>query len=61
LRLDQPHKSKGEAEPFIDLLVEVRTELRQHKLWDLSDQIRDRLEEFGVTVEDGKEGSTWHW
>jgi cysteinyl-tRNA synthetase len=61
LRLDQPHKSKGEAEPFIDLLVEVRTELREHKLWDLSDRIRDRLQDLGVTVEDGKEGSTWHW
>jgi len=61
LRLDQPQKTKGEVEPFIDLLVEVRTELREHKLWDLSDQIRDRLEELGVTVEDGKEGSTWHW
>jgi cysteinyl-tRNA synthetase len=61
LRLDQPQKTKGEVEPFIDLLVEVRTELREHKLWDLSDQIRDRLEELGVTVEDSKDGSTWHW
>jgi cysteinyl-tRNA synthetase len=61
LRLDQPQKTKGEVEPFIDLLVELRTELREHKLWDLSDQIRDRLQELGVTVEDSKEGSTWHW
>jgi cysteinyl-tRNA synthetase len=61
LRLDQPQKTKGEVEPFIDLLVEVRTELREHKLWDLSDQIRDRLQELGVAVEDSKEGSTWHW
>ncbi len=61
LRLDLPQKTKGEVEPFIDLLVEVRTELREHKLWDLSDQIRDRLEELGVTVEDSKESTTWHW
>jgi cysteinyl-tRNA synthetase len=61
LRLDQPQKTKGEVEPFIDLLVELRTELREHKLWDLSDQIRDRLQELGVTVEDSKEGTTWHW
>ena len=61
LRLEQQQKSIDEIEPFIDLLVEVRTALRKHKLWDLSDQIRDRLEELGVTVEDGKEGTTWHW
>jgi len=43
------------------LLVEVRSEVRAQKLWALSDQIRDKLAELGVTIEDGKEGSSWRW
>ena len=50
-----------EADAFIDLLVEVRSEVRANKLWELSDQIRDQLAELGVQVEDGKSGSAWTW
>ncbi len=60
LRLEEKSGS-GDADKFIDLLLEVRSEVRQQKLWRLSDLIRDRLKELGVTVEDSKEGSTWHW
>ena len=51
----------GGADKFIDLLVEVRTEVRAQKLWSLSDVIRDKLKELGVTIEDSKEGTTWRW
>jgi cysteinyl-tRNA synthetase len=51
----------GDADKFVDLLVEVRGEVRKQKLWQLSDLIRDRLKELGVAVEDTKEGSTWKW
>ena len=47
--------------PFIDLLVELRADLRSQKLWKLSDQVRDRLAELGVVLEDSKEGTAWHW
>ncbi len=49
----------GDADRFVDLLLEVRSEVRKQKLWALSDLIRDRLKELGVTVEDSREGSTW--
>lgn len=49
------------AAPFVDLLVEIRTALRQEKLWQLSDQVRDRLAELGVIIEDSRAGSTWRW
>jgi cysteinyl-tRNA synthetase len=49
------------ADAFIDLLVQVRSELRQPKLWQLGDQIRDQLAGLGVLVEDSKDGSTWRW
>ncbi len=61
LRLEADERGGGEAAPFVDLLVEVRTELRQQKLWALSDLIRDRLLELGVVLEDGKGGTTWRW
>jgi len=46
---------------FIDLLIEVRAEVRKQKLWALSDQIRDKLKELGVTIEDSKDGTKWRW
>jgi cysteinyl-tRNA synthetase len=60
LRLEEKSGS-GDADKFIDLLLEVRSEVRKQKLWQLSDLIRDRLKELGVIVEDSKDGSTWHW
>ncbi len=51
----------GDADKFVDLLVQVRGEVRKQKLWQLSDLIRDQLKELGVTVEDTKEGGTWKW
>jgi cysteinyl-tRNA synthetase len=60
LRL-QEKQGSGDADKFIDLLVEVRSEVRKQKLWQLSDLIRDQLKERGVTIEDTKEGTKWRW
>jgi cysteinyl-tRNA synthetase len=49
----------GNAGPFIDLLLNIRQELRAQKNWALSDAIRDGLAERGVTVEDSPTGATW--
>ncbi len=49
------------ADEFVNLLLEVRAEVRQAKLWALSDKIRDSLAELGVQVEDSKTGSSWFW
>ena len=51
----------GEATAFIELLIELREELREQKLWSLADKIRSRLAEIGVLLEDSKEGTTWRW
>jgi len=60
LRAERPQQG-GEAEPFIQLLINLRNDLRQQKLWALSDQIRSRLSELGVLLEDSKDGTTWRW
>jgi cysteinyl-tRNA synthetase len=61
LRLSEKKSGSGDADKFIALLVELRTEARQQKNWAMSDLIRDRLKELGVTIEDSKDGTTWHW
>jgi cysteinyl-tRNA synthetase len=60
LKLEEKQGS-GDADAFINLLIEVRAEVRKQKLWALSDQIRDRLKELGVTIEDSKDGTKWRW
>ena len=60
LRAERPEKG-GQATPFIQLLIDLRRELRQQKLWALSDQIRTSLAELGVLLEDSKDGTTWRW
>ena len=49
------------AKPFIDLLVNMRQELRTAKQYALADQIRDELAKQGVTVEDTPQGSEWQY
>jgi cysteinyl-tRNA synthetase len=61
LKLDKPESKGGQSGPLVDLLVEIRTEMRRQKLWALSDMVRDRLAELGVILEDSKDGTTWHW
>ena len=59
LRLRVEHTAQRAAEPFIQLLIQTREELRRAKQWTLADRIRDRLEELGVLLEDGKGGTGW--
>ncbi len=51
---------QAEATPFIDLLVELRTEARESKDWALADRIRDALAERGVQLEDTPTGTEWY-
>ena len=43
----------------IELLIKLRAEARTNKDFALSDQIRDRLQEIGIQLKDGKEGTTF--
>ena len=45
--------------PFIDLLIELRKELRSRKLYDLADSVRTGLSELSITLEDVPEGTRW--
>jgi cysteinyl-tRNA synthetase len=47
------------AAPFVELLVQLRDELRAAKQFELADSVRERLSELGVVLEDGAEGTRW--
>ena len=61
LTLEKPVESDQAVDEFVNLLIEIRQDLRANKLWQLSDKVRDRLLELGVVLEDSKEGTSWHW
>ena len=61
LELELPEAQAGDAGQYIDLLIEIREKLRENELWELSDLIRDKLEERDVILEDTSQGTDWHW
>ena len=44
---------------LMNLVIDIRKEIREHKLWKLSDKIRDGLNELNIALEDGKDGTMW--
>jgi cysteinyl-tRNA synthetase len=49
----------GIDDAAIDALIEKRTEARNNKDFNRSDEIRDQLANAGILLEDGAEGTTW--
>jgi cysteinyl-tRNA synthetase len=61
LRLAAEPPQQREADPFIDLLVELRTSLRKAKQYELADTLRGQLAALGVTLEDTPQGTRWKY
>ena len=59
INLEGAHGGNLEVAPFVELILDIRNELRNSKQWDLSDKLRDKLLDIGIVVEDGDKGSTW--
>ena len=49
----------GDAAGFIDLLVELRADLRKEKQFALADKVRDELAALGIALEDSPGGTVW--
>jgi cysteinyl-tRNA synthetase len=45
--------------PFIDLILDIRLQLKQQKNYNLADEIRNRLKNLGVIVNDNKDKYSW--
>ncbi len=57
-----PHEAADAADrsgELVELLIEVRNELRARKLYDLADKVRDGLKARGIEVQDTAEGVKW--
>ena len=44
---------------LVEMLVEIRDELRAAEQWELADRIRQRLADQDILLEDGKHGTSW--
>ena len=51
----------ADVEPFIELLLATRDELRKARQFALADQIRDGLGRQGITLEDTPQGTLWQF
>jgi cysteinyl-tRNA synthetase len=51
--------SNEKLAPVMDLVIDLRQQARENKDWTTSDKIRDGLAAAGITIKDGKEGTTW--
>ena len=49
----------GDAEAIMELLISTRKALRQAKQFQLADEIRNKLGELGIALEDTPQGTVW--
>ncbi|MBA26054.1 MAG: cysteine--tRNA ligase [Chloroflexi bacterium] len=56
---DQNSYSDGDIAPFVEMLINVRSELREVKQFELADNIREKLFQLGISLEDTEEGTIW--
>ena len=47
------------VEPLMQLIIELRKDVRAQKMYALSDKIRDSLKAAGIILEDKKDGTSW--
>ena len=59
LTLEEREMPSFNAEPFIELLISTRQQLREAKQFQLADEIRDKLAELGIALDDTPKGTVW--
>ena len=61
---EEKREELAEAIPsaqFIELLISVRDKLRDERQWAVADEIRSRLRELGIVLEDTAKGTVWRY
>ena len=51
----------GDVESLLSHITSTRSELRSKKQWQLADEIRNKLDELGITLEDTPKGTVWKY
>ncbi len=57
---DEKSESADSDDSEIDALIEERTAARKEKNWAKADEIRNKLTEMGIVLEDTPQGVKWH-
>ncbi|MCS7265449.1 MAG: cysteine--tRNA ligase [Armatimonadetes bacterium] len=58
--LEEPERLEDAlGEQLLNLLIEVRSQLRQRKIFDLADMVRAKLNQLGIALEDTPNGTKW--
>lgn len=56
----QKEDSSGmDIAPIMDMLINLRKEMKAAKNFDVADSIRDKLKESGILIEDTRDGTRW--
>ena len=53
-------KSNNVLKQVMNLVLDIRAKAKSEKNFLLSDDIRNKLTDAGVTVKDGKDGASWN-
>ena len=56
---EQKSAEEPELDAEIERLIEERQQARKEKNWKLSDEIRDKLKEMGIELQDTPQGVKW--
>ncbi len=59
LKNDLEENSSKSMDRLMQLILELRADVRERKDWSTADKIRDSLKNAGIQVKDGKEGTEW--
>ncbi len=60
IKLHEPKPEHSKLEKnLMDLILELRKKLRERKDWETSDEIRRKLQNIGLIIEDTPEGTRW--
>jgi cysteinyl-tRNA synthetase len=59
LTFNKSNNNDNKEDELIKYIIELRNKARSEKRFDLSDEIRDKLLNIGITLKDGREGTTY--
>ena len=51
--------NSGDVDGLMKLIIDIRAQAKTNKDFATSDKIRDELGKLGISIKDGKDGTTW--
>ncbi len=59
MKIEANNGQNERVDQLMELILTIRHDAKTEKNWALSDAIRNKLTELGITIKDTKEGATW--